>query len=200
MYGHFNYIDRQHSHEATGNSEKSHKVHCANWKEEVHLRKELDALGKQENVTVKRIYLDQKTVANKFRRCVSRSIDIIKTHDDLKANISYNRSYNISKCNGPGLQSSMANAGKTSVFGLDMLPKSRHVLTRPVTASELRVRAWERKILTMSSKFRRAQSAPTLKMNAHSNKHKSFKQSNMAKISNKSLHHRRTKRGGLQPP
>ncbi|XP_028397787.1 uncharacterized protein LOC114521517 [Dendronephthya gigantea] len=175
MYSHFNYIDRQHSHEATGNSEKSHKVHCANWKEEVHLRKELDALGRQENGTIKRIYLDQRIVANKFRRCVSRSIDIIKTHDDLKANISYNR---ISKRNSPGLQSSMANAGKTSA-------KSQQVITRPVTASELRVRAWERKIKTVSGKLQRAQSAPTLRTNVHSAKHKRFEQSNIAKISNK---------------
>jgi hypothetical protein len=185
--GQFNYIDRQQS-QASGNSEKSHKVHCANWKEEVHLRKELKALTRQENSTIKRIFCDQKIVANKFRHRVYRTMKLIKTHEELKVGMASIRSTNNSaygkfqpKYNAPGLLFT-ANVDKASSLGLNVKEKFNHLLKRPVTASELRVQAWERKVQTMSSKLQRAQSAPALRPNFHSVEEKYITKLNNSKI------------------
>ena len=176
MNSHFNYIDRQQS-QATGNSEKSHKVHCANWKEEVHLRKRLEEFKRQEDSSIKSIVSDQKIVANKFRRHVYRSVELIKTHERLKDRITNlkNNSMNENfqpKCSIRG-RLFTANDNKWSSTSRNIKDKSnRLVKLRPVTASELRVRAWEQRIETMSSKLQRAQSAPTLRTNAYCMKQK----------------------------
>lgn len=167
MNSQFNYIDRQQS-QSTGNSEKSHKVHCANWKEEVHLHKELEAFRRQENCTIKSIFSDQKTVVNKFRRHVYRSIELIKTHEKLKDGMTSFRYENFQpKYTARGLLFA-ANGGKSSSMSRNIKDKSNHLMKRPITASELRVRAWEQKIQTMSSTLQRAQSAPALRSNVHS--------------------------------
>ena len=171
MNSHFNYIDRQQS-QATGNSEKSHKVHCANWKEEVHLQKRLEEFKRQEDSSIKSIVSDQKIVANKFRRHVYRSVELIKTHERLKDRITNlkNNSMNENfqpKCSIRG-RLFTANDDKSSSMSRNMKDKSNHLVKlRPVTASELRVRAWEQRIETMSSKLQRAQSAPTLRANVY---------------------------------
>lgn len=163
----FNYIDRQQS--ATRSSEKSQKVHCANWKEEVHLSKKLEALRRQENAAIKRIFSDQKIIANRFRHRVHQSIELIKTHEELKVGLAKketgsNLAYGLFKTenNSRGL-SFMERVDKPSNWCFNGKTKSNHLLRRPVTASELRVRAWERKIQTVSSKLRRVQSAPVLR-------------------------------------
>ena len=173
MNSQFNYIDRQQS-QATGNSEKSHKVHCANWKEEVHLHKELEAFRRQENSAIKSIVSDQKVVANKFRRHVYRSIELIKTHEGLKDKMTSFRNRNNSTYENfqpkytarPFLFA--ANGGKSSSMSQNIKDKPNHLMKRPVTASELRVRAWEQRIQTITSKLQRAQSAPALTSNIHS--------------------------------
>lgn len=172
----FNYIDRQQS--ATGSSEKSQKVHCANWKEEVHLCQKLEALRRQENATIKRIFSDQKIIANRFRHRVHQSIELIKTHEELKVglakketkgNLAYGQFQ--TENNRRGL-SFMASVDKASNWCSDGKTKSIQLLKRPVTASELRVKAWERKIQTISSKLRRVQSAPVLRKNVQATDHK----------------------------
>jgi hypothetical protein len=188
MDGQFNYIDRQQS-KAGGNSEKSQKVHCANWKEEVHLRKELEALRRQENVTLKRIISDQKAVANKFRRRVYRTIELINSHEEVKVGMKRIRNTKNAvhqnsqpKLIAPGLPSMQANNGKASSLVPNMREKPNNTAKRPVTASELRVRAWGQKIQTISSKLQRAQSAPAMRPNTHSVEQKYITKLDISKI------------------
>ena len=186
MDGQFNYIDRQQS-KAGGNSEKSQKVHCANWKEEVHLRKELEALTRQENVTIKRMFCDQKVVANKFRHHVCRTIEQIERHKEVKVGKKSLRNTKIHqnlqlKLDAPGLSFKKSNNSETSSLIPNMKEKSDNLQKRPVTASELRVRAWERKIQTISSKIQRAQSAPVMRRNVHSDAQKYVNPLNISKI------------------
>lgn len=75
------YIDRQKSR--VGSSEKSQKVHSANWKEEVQLRKELHCLNKQEHQRVSRISIEQRLVVNRFQKKLSRSVEISKSHEHV---------------------------------------------------------------------------------------------------------------------
>ena len=82
------YIDRQKS--GPGSSEKSQKVHSANWKEEIQLKKELDCLSKQEQQRVARISSDQRVVVHRFQRKLSASVDIAKTHDKVKESLDDN--------------------------------------------------------------------------------------------------------------
>ena len=82
------YIDRQKS--GPGSSEKSQKVHSANWKEEIQLKKELDCLNKQEQQRVARISSDQRLVVHRFQRKLSVSVDIAKKHDDVKESLDIN--------------------------------------------------------------------------------------------------------------
>lgn len=79
------YIDRQKS--GPGSSEKSQKVHSANWKEEIQLTKELYCLNRQEQQRVARISSDQRLVVHRFQRKLSLSVDIAKNHDEVKKNL-----------------------------------------------------------------------------------------------------------------
>ena len=175
MNGQFNYIDRQQS-QVTGNSEKSQKVHCANWKEEVHLRKKLELLTRQKNGSIKHIFSEQKIVAIKFRRNVYRSIELIKTHEDLKCGMASKN----------GLNQPKYYDREASGLKLHTKEGSSHLIKRPVTASELHVRAWDRKILKMNSKLQRVHSAPIFrKNNANTNSSKSYKTSDLYSASAK---------------
>lgn len=82
------YIDRQKS--GPGSSEKSQKVHSANWKEEIQLKKELDCLNKQEQQRVARISSDQRLVVHRFQRKLSLSVEVAKNHDELKESLDIN--------------------------------------------------------------------------------------------------------------
>lgn len=82
------YIDRQKS--GPGSSEKSQKVHSANWKEEIQLKKELDCLNKQEQQRVSRISSDQRLVVHRFQRKLCTSVDIAKNHDKVKESLDSN--------------------------------------------------------------------------------------------------------------
>ena len=82
------YIDRQKS--GPGSSEKSQKVHSANWKEEIQLKKELDCLNKQEQQRVARISSDQRLVVYRFQRKLSLSVEIAKNHDEVKESLDVN--------------------------------------------------------------------------------------------------------------
>lgn len=82
------YIDRQKS--GPGSSEKSQKVHSANWKEEIQLKKELDCLNKQEQQRVARISSDQRLVVHRFQRKLSLSVDIAKNHNEVKESLDRN--------------------------------------------------------------------------------------------------------------
>lgn len=75
------YIDRQKS--GPGSSEKSQKVHSANWKEEIQLHKELDCLRKQEQQRISRITSDQRIVVHRFQRKLSTSVDIARKHEKV---------------------------------------------------------------------------------------------------------------------
>lgn len=82
------YIDRQKS--GPGSSEKSQKVHSANWKEEIQLKKELDCLNKQEQQRVARVSSDQRLVVYRFQRKLSLSVEIAKNHDEVKESLDVN--------------------------------------------------------------------------------------------------------------
>lgn len=82
------YIDRQKS--GPGSSEKSQKVHSANWKEEIQLKKELDCLSRQEQQRVARISSDQRLVVHRFQRKLSLSVEIAKNHDEVKESLDSN--------------------------------------------------------------------------------------------------------------
>ena len=82
------YIDRQKS--GPGSSEKSQKVHSANWKEEIQLKKELDCLNKQEQQRAARISSDQRLVVHRFQRKLSLSVEIAKNHDEVKESLDVN--------------------------------------------------------------------------------------------------------------
>ena len=82
------YIDRQKS--GPGSSEKSQKVHSANWKEEIQLKKEQDCLNKQEQQRVARISSDQRLVVHRFQRKLSLSVEIAKNHDEVKKSLDIN--------------------------------------------------------------------------------------------------------------
>ena len=82
------YIDRQKA--GPGSSEKSQKVHSANWKEEIQLKKELDCLHKQEQQRVSRISSDQRLVVHRFQRKLSASVDIAKNHEKVNESLDSN--------------------------------------------------------------------------------------------------------------
>lgn len=175
----FNYIDRQKS--AIGSSEKSQKVHSANWKEEVHLRKEVESLKKQEGETINRIFSDQRIVAYQFRRRMCRSIDLIKTHEKLKEDVkSFTngrhavdqnlQTSKYSKRSQTGSSPPATPFQRVDTFsGQDHNRRPRHLIERPVTASEKRGRIWESKIKSMTCNLQRAKSAPALRTNVSSN-------------------------------
>lgn len=83
------YIDRQKS--KVGSSEKSQKVHSANWKEEVQFRKELECLNRQERQRVSRISIDQRLAVNRFHNKLSKSVLIAKNHEKAIADLDEKR-------------------------------------------------------------------------------------------------------------
>lgn len=172
----FNYIDRQNS--AVGSSEKSQKIHSANWKEEVHLRKELESLKKQEHETISRIFSDQRIVAHQFRRRLCRSMELVRNHEKLKGELEQFRNDNFEASQ----KSQMAKYSKrsarlqsSSVQSLDTFPENEkytqtscNLFRRPVTASEKRGREWDRTIKSTTSKLsQRAKSAPISRTTAY---------------------------------
>ena len=172
----FNYIDRQNS--AVGSSEKSQKIHSANWKEEVHLRKELESLKKQEHETISRIFSDQRIVAHQFRRRLCRSMELVRNHEKLKGELEQFRNDNFEASQ----KSQMAKYSKrsarlqsSSVQSLDTFPENEkytqtscNLFRRPVTASENRGREWDRTIKSTTSKLsQRAKSAPISRTTAY---------------------------------
>ena len=172
----FNYIDRQNS--AVGSSEKSQKIHSANWKEEVHLRKELESLKKQEHETIIRIFSDQRIVAHQFRRRLCRSMELVRNHEKLKGELEQFRNDNFEASQ----KSQMAKYSKRSarlqsslVQSLDTFPENEkytqtscNLFRRPVTASEKRGREWDRTIKSTTSKLsQRAKSAPISRTTAY---------------------------------
>ena len=81
----FCYVDRQKS--SVGSSEKSQVVHSANWKEQVHLKKELELLRRQESEVIKRISSDQRMISHRFLHRILHSIDQIKEIEKQKEEI-----------------------------------------------------------------------------------------------------------------
>lgn len=171
----FNYIDRQNS--AVGSSEKSQKIHSANWKEEVHLRKELESLKKQEHETISRIFSDQRIVAHQFRRRLCRSMELVRNHEKLKGELEQFKndnfeartraSLNQSK-RSARLQSSLVQISDTFPENEKYTQTSCNLFRRPVTASEKRGREWDRTIKSTTSKLsQRAKSAPISRTTAY---------------------------------
>ena len=168
----FCYVDRQKS--SVGSSEKSQVVHSANWKEQVHLKKELQLLHRQETEAIKRIASDQRMVTHKFLHRILRSIDQIKVIEKMKEDI---KQINIkngfvkkltdpesNKEISPSTASSFPRLGPTSKrnkCGQVYSTGCRRV--RPMTASELQGRAWERKIGLMAKNIQRAKSASDIR-------------------------------------
>ena len=175
----FNFVDRQQA--SVGSSEKSQKVHSANWKEEVHLRKEIESLKKQEDETVNRIFIDQRIVAHQFRCRITRSIDLITAHEKLKEDL-----IKFQETNRQTLKTSRSHQGNHGDLNTAMrrsksqlserrrqtFSNTKHrtakdfqddkssPIRRPVTASAARGRAWEQRIDSMARNLQRAKSAP----------------------------------------
>lgn len=173
MNSQFDFIERPQS-QVSLNSEKSPKVRCANWMEEVRLRQSLKALTRQENSAVKRIFHDQKMVVSKFRQRISRTIGLLRIHEELKVGMTADVSRNSTFAHfQEGYDSHKlflsSNVGKASILPPTTKEKSDHFFMRPFTANDLRVRTWERKIQSISSSLQRAQSAPRLGINSRIN-------------------------------
>lgn len=169
----FCYVDRQKS--SVGSSEKSQVVHSANWKEQVRLKKELELLQRQENKTIERILTDQRMVTNKFLHHILRSIDEMKAIEKMKDELKqtkcqtdgFDRKINDAENNGKVSESMISDMSRLGLETERPKPKKsyREVsrLPRPVTASELQGRAWERKIILWNKNIQRARSASNLK-------------------------------------
>jgi hypothetical protein len=168
----FCYVDRQKS--SVGSSEKSQVVHSANWKEQVHLKKELQLLHRQKNEAIKRIASDQRMVTRKFLHRIVRSIDQIKVIEKMKEDI---KQINIQR-NGLDKKSSDSESNEEvcsptppsfpRLTTTNEKHKCRQVTTgcrrvRPATASELQGRAWERKIGLMAKNIQRSKSASDIR-------------------------------------
>ena len=150
----FCYVDRQKS--SLGSSEKSQVVHSANWKEQVHLKKELELLRRQESESIKRIASDQRMITRKFLHRIVRSIDQIKKIEKMKDEIKLvNSQRNASDEISSSETSKWTKSGE--------ICRTRCKRTRPVTASELQGHAWERRISLMAKNIQRTKSAPNMK-------------------------------------
>ena len=154
----FCYIDRQTS--SAGSSEKSQVVHSANWKEQVYLKKELRLLQRQENAAIRRIASDQQMVTHNFLHRILRSIDQIKEIEKMKEDIKQinNQTNRLHKTISdssrfPSLGPTIERPGCRRIYSAEC----RRV--RPVTASELQGRVWQRKIGLMAKNIQRAKSA-----------------------------------------
>jgi hypothetical protein len=171
----FCYVDRQKS--SVGSSEKSQVVHSANWKEQVHLKKELELLRRQENEVIKRIASDQRMVTHKFLHRILRSIDQIKEIEKMKGEIQhvhsqrngFDKTIPDSQSNEEMSPSPSATTSFRRLGSKIERPKCGHVYrrecrqVRPVTASELQGRAWERKAGLMAKNIQRAKSASDMR-------------------------------------
>ncbi len=165
----FCYIDRQTS--SAGSSEKSQVVHSANWKEQVHLKKELRLLQRQENAAIRRIASDQQMVTHKFLHRILRSIDQIKEIEKMKEDIKQinNQTNRLHKTISDSKSNEMVSPSATSRFpslgptierpGCRRIYSAECRRVRPVTASELQGRVWQRKIGLMAKNIQRAKSA-----------------------------------------
>lgn len=181
----FCYVDRQKS--SVGSSEKSQVVHSANWKEQVHLRKELELLRRQESEVMKRIASDQRMVSHRFLHRILHSLDQINEIEKLKEQIkqaNYQRkrfdktipdsernketSYSLATSNLSRRKDLSATERLTS----GQLYRTECGRVRPVTASEIQGRAWERKIGLMAKNIQRPKSASVRKVTIQSLDHK----------------------------
>ena len=169
----FCYVDRQKS--SVGSSEKSQVVHSANWKEQVHLKKELELLRRQENEAIKRIISEQRLITHKFLHRIFRSIDQIKAIEKMKDDLEHanyqrlgNRALmkptrdaknnNETSCSVTSNLSQLGSVTERPTSGYVKRTECKR-RPRPVTASELQGRAWERKIGLMAKNIQRAKSA-----------------------------------------
>ncbi|XP_032242212.1 uncharacterized protein LOC116620698 [Nematostella vectensis] len=181
MYCFSSYIDRSKS--GTGSSEKSQKVHSANWKEEIQLRKELDCLNKQEQQRVSRISIEQRLAVDRFHRKLSRSVEIAKSHDEIRADLENKRKERESHKDSDNTSRHMRMVRCLNAFPKPPLPTFTHrpkscepvtgrknaenitkenvdVLPRPMTALERRNKVWEKQLDTVTQRINRARSAP----------------------------------------
>ena len=179
----FCYVDRQKS--SLGSSEKSQVVHSANWKEQVHLKKELELLRRQENETMKRITFDQRMVSHRFVHRILRSIDQIKKIENLKEEIEQMNYQKFDKTTPDseknkevGYSFVTSNISPRKDVSAERLTSGQLYRSvecrpiRPVTASEMQGRAWERKIGLMVKNIQRAKSASVRKVTIQSLDHK----------------------------
>ena len=179
----FCYVDRQKS--SLGSSEKSQVVHSANWKEQVHLKKELELLRRQENETMKRITFDQRMVSHRFVHRILRSIDQIKKIENLKEEIEQMNYQKFDKTTPDSeknkevsysfVTSNISPRKDLSAERLTSGQLKRTAECRPVTASEMQGRAWERKIGLMVKNIQRAKSASIRKVTIQSLDKKNWK-------------------------
>ena len=174
-----NYIDRQKA--GLGSSEKSQKVHSANWKEEIQLRKELYCLNRQEEQRVSRISSDQRLVVHRFHRKLSRSVEVAQNHEKLVENYDkrHQRWKESQNSTGPREKMSPGQLRCLSANPKPPVPKFRRakscepprlrsdeymdksdVIPRPMTALERRNRRWERQLNNVTQRLNRARSAP----------------------------------------
>ena len=181
------YIDRQKA--GPGSSEKSQKVHSANWKEEIQLRKELDCLNKQEEQRVSRISSDQRIVVHRFQRKLSQSAEVASKHDKVRWSLNSNRG-NTSDAEGsskcwnndelplrpvrclssnpkpplPKFRRAKSCEPKSWVnqprSDEQSAPENAGLPQRPVTALERNKKLWERQLKTVTQRLNRARSAP----------------------------------------
>ena len=181
-----NYIDRQKS--GLGSSEKSQKVHSANWKEEIQLRKELFCLGRQEEQRVSRISSDQRLVVHRFHRKLSRSVEVAQNHEKLKE--AYENKHAKWEAELQNHVPSDEKVSRTRLRCLSASPKPpvpkfrrsksceppklqrqefeltytgeaiREGVLRPMTALERRNKVWERQLNSVTQRLNRARSAP----------------------------------------
>lgn len=162
----FCYVDRQKS--SVGSSEKAQVVHSANWKEQIHLKKELELLQRQESEAMKRIRSDQRMVAHKFLCRILHSIENIKAIEKMKEEIkeskyqtnqNYDNDKNVSSTTISSLPK-LASITERPISGLNgKVCKRECMKIRPVTASEMQGRAWERRIILMAKNIQRTKSA-----------------------------------------
>lgn len=181
MSGFSNYIDRQKS--GPGSSEKSQKVHSANWKEEIHLRKELKCLERQEQQRVRKLSCDQRLVVDKFYRRLSRSVDIAEKQEKAKESLPRNRqtqAINVEKqrrhvrcCSAypkpPVPVFRKITRARSSSCEQAVLSESREKEkgyqlsvrpARPMTSLEKRNKLWEKQLYSVTQRINRARSAP----------------------------------------
>lgn len=182
----FCYVDRQKS--SVGSSEKSQVVHSANWKEQVHLKKELELLRRQESEAIKRISSDQRMISHRFLHRILHSIDQIKEIEKQKEEIrqmnyqksifdeTFPNSEQNNEINSLATPNISRQKDRVVTDGLTSgeLYRTARQRVRPVTASEMQGRAWERKIGLIAKNIHshRAKSASVRKVTIQRLDHK----------------------------